>query len=83
MKKKIRVHEKSERESLGILEETVRLFFILKKKIRVREKREREREREFWVSVFDLLISVSFSVLNIASFFFGSIVSPFNCILTH
>ena len=46
MKKKIRVREKSERESLGILEETVRLFFILKKKIRVREKRERERERE-------------------------------------
>ena len=70
MKKKIRVREKSERESLGILEETVRLFFILKKKIRVREKREREREREFWVSVFDLLISVSFFVLSIASFFF-------------
>ena len=69
MKKKIRVlREERERESLGILEETVWLFFILKKKIRVREKRE--REREFWVSVFDLLISVSFSVLSIASFFF-------------
>ena len=65
MKKKIRVCEKSKRESLGILEETVRLFFILKKKIRVREK----REREFWVSVFDLSISLSFSVLSMASFF--------------
>ena len=43
MKKKIRVREKSERESPGILEETVRLFFILQKKIRFREKRERER----------------------------------------
>ena len=40
------------------------------------------REREFWVSVFDLLISLSFSVLSMASFFLGSIVSPFNCILT-
>ena len=72
MKKKIRVREKSERESLGILEETVRLFFILKKKIRVHEKRE--REGELWVSVFDLLISVSFSVLSIASFFFFGVL---------
>ena len=66
----------------------------MKKKIRVREKREREfgdigRDCTallhldwclmFWVSVFDLSISLSFSVLSIASFF-GSIVSPFNCI---
>ena len=41
MKKKIRVREKSKRESLGILEEAEWLLFILKKKIRVHEKRER------------------------------------------
>ena len=32
----------------------------------------------FWALVFDLSISLSFSILSIASFFFGSIVSLFN-----
>ena len=78
LKKKIRVHEKSKRESLGTLEETVWLFFTLKKKIRVREKRERVLGFSFWSLDLSLLLRSQYGKF----FLLGSIVSPFNCILT-